>query len=337
MEFVPNAFNSSIGALYVANVLSPFFLGVVLSKAWEYFFRYRSDRPILKFAAATTVLGSIAETCIYASWGYMWSSQYYGLPQVMANAPAQWPLSIINISLVTLANQCFYAWRVWNLGNRSKIIPGIIVFLSLYQFGYVLYLAPFLFGHREFAKMKTEIFPVAYTWLVASALADAVITASLIWYILIKSAGRFRHKSHSLFFRISLQAIQFNFFSLITQCLEFILFLTTQGLYFSLFTATLAKVYSFALLVSLTSRESTEISGQADPTSGSADLGTSKGPRSRFPATSGINVNVHSSTIIDADHPEWGTRGTLGNLPVNIQLKTMPEGDTVKFRGEEDL
>lgn len=32
-------------------------------------------------------------------------------------------------------NQHFYAWRLYHIGEKAKILPGIILFLSWYQFG----------------------------------------------------------------------------------------------------------------------------------------------------------------------------------------------------------
>lgn len=112
--------------------------------------------------------------------------------------------------------------------------------------------------------------PASYSWLAAAALGDMFITMGMVWYLVIKdrprtqvavTPGMNRKRvlsstyflvimltinifTHSLIQTIAVRMVQFNALSLITQSLEFVLFLTKTGLYFSLFTAALCKVYA---------------------------------------------------------------------------------------------
>jgi len=103
------------------------------------------------------------------------------------------------------------------------------------------------------------LLPVVYIWLGGSLGADALITSSMIYYLDLS----FRHKTqqnHRLprrFRKLIMLIVECNLLSLLSQAITMALFnRSSVGLYFVLTDMTIAKVYTFSLLVALNCRHS---------------------------------------------------------------------------------
>lgn len=99
------------------------------------------------------------------------------------------------VAIVTFACQMFYAWRVYVVGGRKKILPCAIVLLSVLQMGFGIAGTFMIFTlcENKFANFHRFTYGVT-TWLVGAAAADVLITFSLSYYL--RKAGGAEEKKY---------------------------------------------------------------------------------------------------------------------------------------------
>ncbi|KAG6915828.1 hypothetical protein DXG01_009661 [Tephrocybe rancida] len=157
-------------------------------------------------------------------------------------------------SSTSLIVQCFFAWRVWKISQkRNPYLPGFICTMSLLQWSVLVWVGVEWSTHRSFADLG-RVLPIAYSWLISSAVADLSITASMVYYLGIRLRGQ-AMRTKGAFKVIISRTIQANVLSLASQIGIFALFMSNVGLYFFLNDFTVVKVYAFSLIVSLITRK----------------------------------------------------------------------------------
>lgn len=325
------AYVNSIGALFLSNAFSMMGLGFVLSKTLEYFTYWRKDRLILKAAVGLAVLGSIIESCCYISWNWRWAVLSYGDPEIMATIPTELAVVCFVVSFVTLVNQSFYSWRLRAI-TQSSVIPSIVLGLSLYQFGFIFWLMSYMARNKSFATFNSGVFPIGYSWLSSASAADLIITATMVYFLVIKpKRAGVPHDSSNIIAKIAWRTVQYNALSLVVQAAEFALLLSPNaGLWFCLLNSTLCKVLTFSLISSLTARNRNEIAGSKEKDSSTGDNISTQ--RKRGPGlTSGINVDVLSSVQVDGD--AWAARRDRDDarIPVSVHFNGVAPTRGEKF------
>jgi len=78
--------------------------------------------------------------------------------------------------------QLFYAWRVYILGNRRLLLPGLISLISILAFSCGIATTVFAAKASLFEKFR-NFFWAADTWLGANILADVVIVCSICYFL----------------------------------------------------------------------------------------------------------------------------------------------------------
>lgn len=300
------------------------FTGLLCAKVGDYFSKFRNDRLIFKLVVTSTFISALVESASYISWGYNWGVIGYGNPAVMANVPVVFPVTTLFQAITTLVNQGFYSWRIWCI-SQNRIIPSVVGLFAVYQLGWiVVYLMPYVIRNPAFAELKSHLFPSGYSWLGLTTLGDLIITASMIYYLMIKptwNAHQSPKRTQSLLGKIAWRTVQYNALALIDQAVTFSLFLTSTGMWFVIGNSVLCKVYAFALVMSLISRQNNEIA----PPINSSDLTHSRKATTRIAndgGLSGIQVNVMSNTIVDEEAAASNPREQAINVHLGArQLK----------------
>lgn len=83
--------------------------------------------------------------------------------------------------------QCFYAHRVWIIGNRNKFLTGAVLIAALVQFGFGVA----LLGAVCHSELINTLFvsPFSPVNALGSAICDAIITTSIYFYLRSSRAG----------------------------------------------------------------------------------------------------------------------------------------------------
>ncbi|KAJ6528537.1 hypothetical protein B0H19DRAFT_1194733 [Mycena capillaripes] len=259
---VQKQINISLGAIVNSNNLSFLTLGVVLCYAWKYYNKFPKDPWGFKVLVAACTIMCIADSVGTAFWVYDWGVLGYANPAVMALTHWSFPVEAMLLGACSTLVQCFYAWRIYLISVRKNwIVPGIIACLSLLGYSIVCWMVSVLATHKQVADLSL-VSPTVYVWLVGSVGADFIITASMIFYLDLRLRMSYAAKAslsvgRSRFREIISRTVEANVLSLLGQTVSVGLFNRPQvGFYFVLTDMTLAKIYTFSLLVSLCGRHS---------------------------------------------------------------------------------
>ncbi|KAE9388650.1 hypothetical protein BT96DRAFT_1004001 [Gymnopus androsaceus JB14] len=305
--------NLSVGGVVVSNCLSYLTMGFVLaageclnvlilpsvvltrclSPAWTYFSKFPADKWWFKALSHFV--------CI---WTYNWTVTNYANPAALTLTHWAFPAEAFLLATCGLVVQLFYAWRVWMVsGKKNWIVPVVIACLSILGWCIVCWIVRILATHKLIADL-TLVIPVVYIWLGGSVGADVIITGSLIYYLDLRFRTRLLKKqqiqpgfhSPGRFRQIIVRTVECNFLSLFAQAVSVGLFNNNGvGFYFVITDMTLAKVYTFSLLVSLNSRHSDHGHG----TSGTGQLNALGNRRSGTLPSTQVSVHIQRERIDD--------------------------------------
>ncbi|KAE9397289.1 hypothetical protein BT96DRAFT_1020885 [Gymnopus androsaceus JB14] len=254
--------NLSVGAVVVSNNLSYLAMGIVLCAAWTYFSKFPTDRWWFKALVILCVSMCICDTIATGIWTYDWAVANYANPASLAFIHWAIPVDGFLMAMCSLTVQLFYAWRLWIMSMRKNwILPVVVGCLSILSWCIGCWTLYILATHKLISDLAL-LPPVVYIWLGGSVGADILITSSMIYYLDL----RFRVKPHKTqqdhrlpgrFRKLIVLTMECNILSLLVQSIGVGLFnRSSVGLYFVSMDMTLAKVYTFSLLVSLNSRHS---------------------------------------------------------------------------------
>ncbi|KAI6147979.1 hypothetical protein BKA82DRAFT_4146731 [Pisolithus tinctorius] len=157
--------------------------------------------------------------------------------------------------------QCFYAHRVWIIGNRNKLLTGAVLVTSLAQLAFGLV----LLGMVYHTGIIDTLFSSPYSPLNAlgSAICDAIITTSIFFYLRPLS-GRFRKENHIR--KLNLVFVQLGLITFLISLAMAILYYQAHlvGKYLTVAPGgILGKTYSNSMLAVLNARKSIRDQQQA--------------------------------------------------------------------------
>ncbi|KAE9402248.1 hypothetical protein BT96DRAFT_1017803 [Gymnopus androsaceus JB14] len=255
----------SVGGVVVSNCLSYLTMGIVLSATWTYFSKFPTDKWWFKSLVILCVSMCIGDTVGTGVWTYDWTVTNYANPAALTFTHWAFPAEAFLLATCGLVVQLFYAWRVWMISMKKNwIVPVVIACLSILGWCVVCWMVHILATHKLIADL-TLVSPVVYIWLGGSVGADVLITGSMIYYLDLRFRTKLLKKQQTQpgfqalgrFGQIIVRTVECNLLSLFAQAVSVGLFNNNGvGFYFVITDMTLAKVYTFSLLVSLNSRHS---------------------------------------------------------------------------------
>ncbi|KAE9389456.1 hypothetical protein BT96DRAFT_400030 [Gymnopus androsaceus JB14] len=250
--------NILLGGIVVSNYLSYLTMGIVLSAAWTYFSKFPNDTWWFKAIVILCVSMCMGDTVATGILTYDWAVTNYANPSALMFV--HWAIVAEPFLLGTcgLSVQLFYAWRIWIMSLRSNwILPAVIGCFSVFGWCIICWIVHSQATHNLFSELNVLL--PSYLWLGSSVAVDVLITGSMIYYLDLRfrirpefpsgvSANRFLHRS---FRKLIVRTVECNLLSLFAQAIAVGLFARGSVGYYSDITGmTLAKVYTFSLLVS---------------------------------------------------------------------------------------
>ncbi|KAJ6582885.1 hypothetical protein DFH09DRAFT_1144827 [Mycena vulgaris] len=299
------AIDISLGGVVVSNYLSFLTMGGVCCYTWLYFSKFPNDRWFFKLIVALCFVMCAADTAGTGVWVYDWGVKGYANPGVMALTHWAFPVEAMLLGTCSTIVQCFYAWRVWMVSTRKNwIVPILIVCLSVLGWCIVCWMVSIMATHKLVSEL-TLVSPTVYIWLGGSVGADVLITGSMIYYLDLRFRMKKSAVTHNRFKEIIMRTIECNVLSLVAQAVSVGLFNSPSvGFYFVLTDMTLAKIYTFSLLISLLGR--------------SVDKGGLSGGR-----------NTGNTSSRSGDQHELSDRRGLGGRVPNTQVSITVQRDVV--------
>ncbi|KAE9402228.1 hypothetical protein BT96DRAFT_563728 [Gymnopus androsaceus JB14] len=305
--------NISLGGIVVSNYLSYLAMGIVLSATWTYFSKFPNDTWWLKVLVILCVSMCISDTIGTGMWTYDWAVANYANLSALSFIHWAIPAEAFLFGTCGLIVQLFYAWRIWMMSLRKNwILPIVIGCFSILGWCILCWAVHILGTHKHMSDF-TLIIPVIYIWFGGSVAADVLITGSMIYYLDLCFRIKL-HKTQQIdasyhaprrFRQLMVRTVECNLLSLFAQTIAIGLFSShSVGFYFVITDMTLAKVYTFSLLVSLNCRHS------------SNSHGTSGGESSSSKEGGGVELTaLHTSSIPSTQLSADIQRETTGDWP----------------------
>ncbi|KAJ3742009.1 hypothetical protein DFH05DRAFT_1503563 [Lentinula detonsa] len=248
----------SVGALVVSGWMSFMSFGLVLAFGWQYFLQFYDDKVLYKTIVTTCLLLCFGDTIVSGLWCYRWSSSYFGNASALLATPQEAIATLWFFPTTTFIVQLWFAARIWMISMRKNLIlPALIAILSSGSWAIAIWMFSKLVKHHStLVDDANLVFPVGYAWLGGDIAADMCIFGGLAYYTEIRSRKQRRHHllSPTSLWAVTCRMIECNVLPLISQLVLIILFKTNVGLYYILSDMTIAKIYTFSLLISLHSR-----------------------------------------------------------------------------------
>ncbi|GAA5894830.1 hypothetical protein JCM8208_006081 [Rhodotorula glutinis] len=326
-EAVPPSFpplDNSVGAFLLGTILSVFLAGVTSVQAYSYFVWFgRTDRKLLIGIVSFLLIVDLFHSAISCYTIYATTVTNYGNLAFLVKCLWSFTWDPFLTGLVAFIVQIFYAWRVFVVSRRQWFIPAVIGVLSLLSFAFAIGSTWTIYRlNSEFARFHEFRYGVAI-WLLSAAVADILITGSLIFYLRRASKGSGGHSS-PIIERVIRTTLETNSITAIFAIVDAVLFVALpQDSWHVLPNLSLVKLYFNGLLVSLNSRKV----GQQSSAGGSDKASPFGTPAPGYTATFGSVPNPNAG-------PHRHDITTLSIAPVEQEVKSeaSPESPELEVR-----
>ncbi|KAJ7058685.1 hypothetical protein C8F01DRAFT_280966, partial [Mycena amicta] len=242
--------------LFVGTVMNWALLGTLVVQTYIYYLAFPTDRLPNKLIVAFVVLAELLQTLgdsrdtvrtFGANWGNFASLDKVGW--------AWFSVPILG-STIGCVGQLFFAWRIHIIAARKAwAVPIIIALITVFQFGAGIWTGVQIIQAKHFSALTFERMKAPVAWLSATALADLLIVAATIYYLLKARQPGFSGATNAAVSRIITVTIETGIPCAIFALIDLALFVKYNGNNFHLGTCIwLSKVYSNSILVILNSR-----------------------------------------------------------------------------------
>ncbi|KAF7349376.1 hypothetical protein MSAN_01727400 [Mycena sanguinolenta] len=250
------AFLSEIGKftipLFVGTVINWALLGSLAVQVYIYYLAFPKDRLSSKSLVAFVVVVEIIQTLGCSRDAIRVFGAEWGNPQVFSNIGWQWFSVPILSSLIAVVGQMFFAWRIYIIA-RTLYVPTIIALVTAVQLGASIWTAVDMYRTRNFP--ETRLFKPPEVWLAATASADLMIVAGMVFYLLKAREPEFTRRIKATLSRIIKVTVETGVLCAVAALVVLALFVAYDGNNYHLGVCIwLSKVYSNSMLIILNSR-----------------------------------------------------------------------------------
>lgn len=316
----------SIGCLFIGVILNIWLYGFSCLQFYLYYANFRSDRLALRLFVLFLFLADTLNAIFDLHFIYDYLVTHFGNMSYASVSNWSFNTDPIMTSIIAFSCQLFFAWRVYRL-TKSWIWPVVITVLSaaslLGAIGTTIGVSIVLV-FAEFQKFQA----VVIVWLLCAALADVVITISLI-LTLHKSRTGFQ-ATDDLITKLIRTTIQTGAVTTFFAVVDLILFLSSSTTLHLVFNLPLAKLYVNSLLSTLNARTAiSNVIYAVEPTS-SGVRATSSGHGVRHSAFNpSASMENKKPSVLDKFTTRMGrsnsTTDALSAIEKGIQITTISE------------
>ncbi|KAI0371437.1 hypothetical protein BV20DRAFT_174160 [Pilatotrama ljubarskyi] len=247
--------DSTIGAVYIGNIVGAMLYGVEIYQVYKYHTLYPKDRPLLKgFVVAVLVIETF-HSILWAIVGY--HSLITEAFSVAGLLELHWSvrLTVLITGFTIFISQSFYAHRVYFVGPRYRwlVIPAVVSMVTGLSFDIAAGIESFT-TLRYFTDFKriSWLVSIAYGFAVSS---DVLLTGALV-YVLRRSRTGSKRTDSTLEILIK-YTINTGLLTSIFSALVFIFAIILPGdLVYAGISIVGAKLYANSVLAVLNSRKS---------------------------------------------------------------------------------
>ncbi|KAJ7491120.1 hypothetical protein FB451DRAFT_1514575 [Mycena latifolia] len=234
--------------LFIGTVMNWALLGSLIVQFYIYFLAFPNDPRFSKFLVVAISVAELLQTMSDSRDTILTFGAGWGNFALLDDVGWAWFSVPVLGSTIASAGQMFFAWRIYIIG-QSLIVPAVIAAVS----------------HRHTAWRRDmdrcshcarqEIFavgmkPLWFAWLTATALADLIIVAGTVFYLLKARQPGFRRSTDAVLFRIIKVTVETGLLCALFALVDLSLFIKYNGNNYHLAVCIwLSKVYSNSIMV----------------------------------------------------------------------------------------
>ncbi|KAJ7243158.1 hypothetical protein B0H12DRAFT_836463 [Mycena haematopus] len=237
---------------FVGTVMNWALLGTLAVQVYIYYLAFPNDRPVSKIVVAFVVVAEILQTLGDSRDSIRIFGAGWGNQEILNEVGWAWFSVPILGSLIASVGQIFFAWRIFIIG-KSLYVPAVIAIVTAVQLGAGIWTGVDIIRAKEFSKIRHLITPEA--WLSATAVADLIIVAGMVFYLLKAKQPEFKSKTRATISRLIKITVETGGLCALSAIVILYLFVAFNGNNYHLgLCIWLSKVYSNSILVILNSR-----------------------------------------------------------------------------------
>ncbi|GAA5890959.1 hypothetical protein JCM5296_001243 [Sporobolomyces johnsonii] len=290
---MPSALDGSVGAFCIGAFVTCFLAGVTTVQVVEYFLLFGlKDKRVWLWIICVLAVADLFHTAMSCYTIFLWSVMHFGNSAYLVTCPWSFTWDPALTGVVTAIVQLFYAYRVFIVSKKNKIIPSVVIALTILQLAFAVASTWMITKLKEFALFGEFKYGVGI-WLMSASTADIIITVSMVKYL--RGATRREHQfGFSALGRILINTVETNALTMCVAILDAILFITMSSQSWHVIAnLCLVKLYFNGLLVS---RKLCHSSSERGSRSGAVSSRTNKtGPDFELGGMSGTAVVTPST------------------------------------------
>ncbi|KAH9961948.1 hypothetical protein BC827DRAFT_248442 [Russula dissimulans] len=228
--------------------------GVLAVQTYVYSYNFQDDRRLIKLLVYGIFFLETLQTALNGADLYYWFASGFGrFDHLTSPYATAFDVPMIE-SLVSLAVQCFFMYRIWVLSNKKSWWLCIFIFL----FSIVSAIAAFTGGvythiHERFPTGRL-LKKIALIWLTGNTISDLLITVAMVFNLAKSSTKEDYGTKHALVSIVRL-TVGTNIITTAVSIVALLMIsLYPDKNWFVCPTSVLGKLYSNTLLVSLNNR-----------------------------------------------------------------------------------
>ncbi|OSD07500.1 hypothetical protein PYCCODRAFT_619779 [Trametes coccinea BRFM310] len=238
------------GPIFIGVIFNVLLYGIMITQTYLYFQMYKRDKNWIKLFVICLFVCDTVNCAFDIAFLYMPLVNEFGNVQALNVATWVFATDPAMTAIIAALVQSFFAWRVKVL-TRSWVAVGLIAFCSFAQFCGGLGTAIAVGMIPEFVHFQ-KFQVIVIVWLAFSAVADTLITASLVWHLRRNKTGM--PVTDDIINRIVRMTVQTGLVTALCAIIDLILFLATPAGLHLIFNLPLSKLYTNSLMSSLNTR-----------------------------------------------------------------------------------
>ncbi|KAI1784888.1 hypothetical protein LXA43DRAFT_1119767 [Ganoderma leucocontextum] len=315
--------DGTYGSLLLGTFFGLILYGVSLHQAYLYFRVHHADSVWLKcYVVLLLLLDTLHSATLMITCYLKLISHYFDIPYLSKSI---WPLSILTLvaGATVLLCQGFFAYRVYRVGRKSKILAVACMFGLLAELGVCVVATVKAFGTATYQEFT------AYTWMLSTALGIAVVVDTVLTAVLICVLHTSRtgiKSTNSMLDTLVAYAVTTGLLTDIFNTLSFVFALAySQNLWYTTMNVQATKVYTNSVLAALNYRRPRGSTSQ--PTWGTSDIinlgAVELDGVSRFPGAVTSAKRTQTDTRTTTGHDEESARGHGDVIEIKVEHEFM--------------
>ncbi|KAH7906532.1 hypothetical protein BJ138DRAFT_1162396 [Hygrophoropsis aurantiaca] len=246
--------DSTFGLLFVAFTIATCLYGVTILQCYTYFRTY-NDAALLKSTVILVLILDTAGTACSAAGLYSYLITNYDNPPALLGINIVLCVESMITVIVTFIVQCFFAYSVWTVTSKNRLVTGFILFTAFSALVIGLAMSTEDIIQKTYSALSENRFKIfAGLDLGIAALCDIAITVSLCYHFHYRKNG-FK-LTETLLDKLSVYSLNRGVLTFIVQLLNMVFFIASPDTdIWALFHMSLSKVYMISFLATLNRRE----------------------------------------------------------------------------------